>query len=334
MRLLRFFSMNKQRAAKTPEKGLMGRVASSYNLNPANLILVRNMLAYVFYIPDNSYLKIIPEKEIPFTRINQVCLWQMFLQKQLSGIVGLNSSIKGNLSEKIEHKGRSYTVVSYVKAQGKSINSQLWKENVFYKVGKLTGSIHRVTKDYSNKIQADLIPDWNHVAGKYISLHLLKQKPLHSRFFSLSSDIRSTNISRENYGIIHSDIHRGNLKLHDKDLQIYDFEDSCHSWFANDIANIFYHALLNTGLDPELSLSRLKTFKENFWKGYLEENYLSADDLKNIPKWIALRAIFNYAYLLKAGEHKNYNPTLRKYFIQNKKFAFKEFEKLTPELFC
>ncbi len=123
------------------------------------------------------------------------------------------------------------------------------------------------------------------------------------------------------------------MKLNDNNLLIFDFEDSCYSWFANDIANIFYNTLLNTGLDPENSLTRLEIFKENFWKGYSEENYLNQDELKAIPKWLALRAIFNYSYLIRAGEHKNYNPTLRKYFIQNKKFAFHEFEKQLPGLF-
>jgi len=50
--------------------------------------------------------------------------------------------------------------------------------------------------------------------------------------------------SKENYGLIHYDIHRGNFLLvgSEKKLILFDFEMTCKSWYINDVSAVLYYA--------------------------------------------------------------------------------------------
>ncbi len=46
--------------------------------------------------------------------------------------------------------------------------------------------------------------------------------------------------SRETYGLIHGDFGETNYRYHDSQINIFDFDDCCHHWFAYDFAVTIY----------------------------------------------------------------------------------------------
>lgn len=335
MRLLKYLIPVKQNHALHFNPSLIKSAALLFGINPAKITPVRQNQVGVFYIHEFGYLKIIPENIMSSNTISQINQWHMFMHKSNKSIVPLRPSINGKLVEKILVDELQFSVKLYKKAPGIQVTSNVWNEDVMYKIGKLTGKMHRLTKSYNNYTITTHIADWNDIAEECIGSQIANiDNSVNNRYQNIKKLVSRMQINPDNYGIIHSDIHRGNIFLQtDNELSLFDFEDTCYSWFANDIANIFYNVLLNTKKSPTESLSSINNFKINFWRGYREENIIHPDELKSIPIWIAFRSLFNYFYLLKNGENNTTNPTHREYFIRNRNLAFEELEKREPELF-
>lgn len=48
---------------------------------------------------------------------------------------------------------------------------------------------------------------------------------------------------KDSYGLIHNDMHQWNFLLDGDKINVFDFDDSLHGWFALDIGIALYHAL-------------------------------------------------------------------------------------------
>lgn len=72
----------------------------------------------------------------------------------------------------------------------------------------------------------------------------------------------------ENYGLIHSDLHPGNLHFHEGQFHIFDFDDSCFHWLAADPAiSLFYW--LTHGTKPGTNRKEAAAaLMKAYWKGY------------------------------------------------------------------
>lgn len=96
------------------------------------------------------------------------------------------------------------------------------------------------------------------------------------------------------YGLIHQDVHTGNL-LVDKsgNMVLFDFDDCAHSWFVNDIAIVLFYAVM--GMKDRIAFTR--EFMQHFMRGYRKENGMEADRLQVIPHFLKLREIDLYAII-------------------------------------
>ena len=104
---------------------------------------------------------------------------------------------------------------------------------------------------------------------------------------------------RNSFGLIHTDLTDVNFFVHDREIIVFDFDDSEYHWLVYDIAVILFDTLRwlpHDGMDG-------REFGSYFWtqfaQGYWQENRLDAYWIKQLPRFFKLREMLLYIFFHK-----------------------------------
>lgn len=172
---------------------------------------------------------------------------------------------------------------------GKEINSELFKLH-----GKLTGKIHRATKNYQNgKLNGRFNWNENRLFTTDPDTYLPQSVkdtivPIISCLLNEAMLIPKTNNS---YGLIHGDLNYNNFFINNDYLDVFDFDNCCYGYFVNDISKALYSSVFtyhrSTGDRTEFESPKvdinLEEVWEPFWNGYKSENEIENIWLEQIP---------------------------------------------------
>jgi amicoumacin kinase len=240
--------------------------------------------------------------------------WMNFLHQHHVNVPLAYESTNQKLVESIESSDGSYFYACvFTKAQGEpvKINSPKFTEDLFYAWGKEIGKMHRVTKNYqpsegivrrANWDEEDLLLNIKEYIPSEDSVIVQKTKELIEKIKSLPKN-------SDNFGLIHTDMHSGNFFFDDKEIHVFDFDDSCYLWFASDIAIPLYYSILY-GFADKSKLEKMEFalgYISAFTKGYESENALPEQWKEHLPYFLRLRDITLYSVLHKkiAPEDRN-----------------------------
>jgi amicoumacin kinase len=240
--------------------------------------------------------------------------WMNFLNQHKVNVPLAYESTNQKLVEGIQALDGSYFYACvFTKAQGEpvKINSPKFTEDLFYAWGKEIGKMHRVTKHYqpsegimrrTNWDEEDLLLNIEEYIPSEDTIIVEKTNELIRKIQSLPKD-------SDNFGLIHTDMHSGNFFFDEKEIHVFDFDDSCYLWFASDIAIPLYYSILY-GFGDKSQMEKLEFAKEfiaTFTKGYESENALPEQWEKHLPYFLRLRDITLYSVLHKkiAPEDRN-----------------------------
>ncbi|RZS94439.1 phosphotransferase enzyme family protein [Cuneatibacter caecimuris] len=207
--------------------------------------------------------------------------WVEYLSLRMEGIVQPIRSVNNRLYEVIESDGGAYVLCLMKKAEGKLVdcnNPAEFNEVLFSNLGALMGRIHKLTADYEGNRPCPEF-QWN---GPYfwrrdiaIPDELVRQGE--KRFLK---EINALPAAKENYGIIHFDIHTDNFFMKNTKITLFDFFDCQYNWYAADIASaMFFMVQRGAGPLKHLSEKERTAFAESYLisylQGYLQSNYIS-----------------------------------------------------------
>ncbi|QDP39677.1 phosphotransferase enzyme family protein [Radiobacillus deserti] len=229
--------------------------------------------------------------------------WLNFLFNNGLRVPKAHLSIDGNLVESlIASDGSSFHASLFSKAEGKQVrfSDPEFSKKLFFKWGQMIGSMHRVTKKYTPEPNIKKRPNWDEDdlldVGRYV-----QDKVVVDKVTEFLTELNKLPKNNDNFGLIHNDIHSGNFFYNGKNVEVFDFDDSCYLWFASDIAIPLYYSIL--GRFPKEKYKEkeafAKTFLHAFIDGYKVENRLPADWDKNLPLFFRLRDITLYTVLHK-----------------------------------
>jgi len=107
----------------------------------------------------------------------------------------------------------------------------------------------------------------------------------------------------QSYGLIHADPEPWNMLWHQGRITLIDFDDCCYHWFAFDVAVAVMYAFYGAqyGDSPRADLTPQHTW-DTFYAGYREENTLSDFWRAQIPLFLRLRVMEDYAFNFLAFE--------------------------------
>lgn len=229
--------------------------------------------------------------------------WIRYLADNGVSVADAVESRSGKLVEEIpDGAGGSFLATAFTMARGESPWKYGWDAAFSRNYGRLIGKMHALSSSYSGR--ADLRPHWNSrtLGGDMLGMIPEDQKEVRSRLTFLESEALSLPVSRDSYGMVHYDAHGGNMLVSDGGgITLFDFDDSCQSWFANDIAIVLFYVVTNAPEPEKTAIS----FLEPFFTGYSEEFSLDPKWLLTIPLFLSLREIDLYAVIHRSMDLSN-----------------------------
>ena len=221
--------------------------------------------------------------------------WIRYLAENGVSVADAVESLAGNLVEEIpDGKGGKFLATAFRMIKGKTPWQYGWNTELFTDYGRLLGKMHNLSRSYSPAV--DLRPHWNSTSlgGDLLKMIPEDQKKVRSRIRELENEALALPMDRDSYGLVHYDAHGGNMLVSPEGrITLFDFDDCCLSWYANDIAIVLFYMITNAE-DPEMTAAE---FLEPFFRGYAENNSLDPAWLNSIPLFLSIREIDLYAVI-------------------------------------
>jgi amicoumacin kinase len=263
---------------------------------------------YVFRVLKSGkpyILRITHSSHRSFANLDSEIDWMNFLHMHQVSCPEAFRSLNGHLIEEYHNEDGSVffaSLFSEVKGEAIRVQSEEFNSVLFYSWGKAIGQMHACTKAYEPKEGIQKRPQWHEEellqVEKYVSEedHLIVQ---YSK--ELIRQIKYLPIEKDNFGLIHTDVHSGNFFYDGETINVFDFDDCCYHWFASDIAIPLYYSILYGWMDKREQEREefAQYFMNYFLKGYTEVNVLPNGWKEQLPLFLKLRDIELYAVLHK-----------------------------------
>jgi amicoumacin kinase len=235
--------------------------------------------------------------------------WLSFLAQGGMSVAEAVESIHGNWVEiiAVPNSTHQFLVISYVMAPGQLISEAEWNSTTFTRWGQLMGKMHARTKHYA--IRHPDAQRRTHIEDALIDVSGMTEMPSqicatsNQLFQRLSHLPQSTDV----YGLVHSDLHQGNLFIQDGQLTAIDFDDCSYTWFANDIAIALYYALWTPKRQVTDKVAFAKEYLTSFLHGYEHELTFDSSWLQHFPDFLQLRHLILYAVLHRSWDASRLN---------------------------
>ena len=131
----------------------------------------------------------------------------------------------------------------------------------------------------------------NPLWGRFWEVHSLtdKQKEVFGDARNvLREGLGALSTEPDRFGLIHSDLHLGNIMRSGDELTIIDFDDAGFGWFAHEIA---------VALHPGLGESWFASARQAFLEGYCSIYELEIDEIRSIDLFLAIRSLMIVGWL-------------------------------------
>lgn len=224
-------------------------------------------------------------------------------------------------------------------AQGEPpYSKELWNESLFEKMGKLTGKIHRLSKEFTldskNALRKKREEDGDFFIGEYLPND---EQHIAQKLDTIRQECEHLPRSKDSFGMVHYDFHGGNFFIHDGEITIFDFDDCGYHWFIADIAIALFYAVIPDNRDSQKA-EQGKTFIGAFMRGYNKENKLNSSWYKQIPLFLKERELQLYGVIHRScnlheleGWTKVFMHNRKKYIENDEPYIDLDFTKIIDE---
>jgi Ser/Thr protein kinase RdoA (MazF antagonist) len=198
------------------------------------------------------------------------------------------------------------TVFQYVKYKDMDVGDlSKWNVTFFYEWGKTIAQLHSISE---KSLEKSFRPIWVNDDGEVNpipSLLIDKEQWLKEIYKNILIKLASFPKTKQNFGLIHNDLHQGNFFVNSNQLILFDFDDCAYNWYVQDLSTSIYHALW-TGISyhPEW-IKFPQEFLEHFLNGYMSLRTLSEVDIVQIEIFMQIREVFLYLLFNKTWDIHN-----------------------------
>ena len=184
-----------------------------------------------------------------------------------------------------------------------------WNARMFEQLGKAIGQLHSAAIDAGWNERRLARPSWRgeSVARNFHSLIPDPENAIHRAFDRLLAQLEALPRTPTSYGLIHADLNHANFFVARDGLKIFDFDDSCFSWFAYDLIVSLYHL-------PPAQLNTLSVLKLLI-RGYERVRPFDQCWLEWLPLFFKWRDFITYAFFHEQLEIESLPRNLRDTFL-------------------
>lgn len=289
---------------------ILEHAARLYGLQQSDLqSLAGGHFNYVFEFTQDGQERVLritpPNQDIDLHSIKAILAWMDYLGRHGAAVTPPVPSRDGNLVETAIIDSELYMCVVYEKAHGalaETLAFDLWNGQLFENLGRAVGRMHALAKQYRPADITLARPEWNQITNCFNPEDELDSPQeailkLRSEVMQLTRDFPKL---PEDYGLIHSDLHLGNIMvdLPTNAVTILDFDDCCRGWYAMDIAMNLFDILVVYPVTDKASLAG--RFLADYLVGYRQETDLSKFSIENLPHFLKLLEIGIYTQVYRS----------------------------------
>ncbi|MGF2614927.1 phosphotransferase [Rossellomorea vietnamensis] len=216
----------------------------------------------------------------------------------------------GERIREIKLDGLRFLVTQFEKVNGVAVNPEIkshWNSEMFREWGRVTGKLHSVSKtlDQSWFGHKAIISKGKAQEDKLNGELRERDREIGEKYGELLEEIAGLHQTKDSYGLIHGDLHHGNLLYSKGELHLIDADDFKYSWFAEDIAASLYHVHWHgRSIHPDWE-GLVEEFFKAFTEEYKSENVLPGGLTDAIPLFLRKREFFLYNLFLKKWDTEN-----------------------------
>jgi amicoumacin kinase len=279
--------------------------ARKFGIDPGHLVHRRDSAnaIYEFSRNDQAYiLRLTPSAARNVDMIHAEMDYIDYLSKNKGHVARPARSLDGKL---VETAGEGDTIMHaavFEKAPGIHSENEDLTDGVMQLVGQALGRMHQLSKAYHPP--AARRPHWHEIDVFQLVPEIPEAQALvRQRCAEMLAHLHTLPADPESYGLIHADPEPYNYLLHDGRLTFIDFDDACYHWFAFDLAV----AVQYLSICANLAVDRVgpQHIWDQFYAGYRQENQLSDFWLDQIPLFLRLRVMEDYAFSEMAWDMDN-----------------------------
>jgi len=256
--------------------------------------------------PRPRILKLYHKSHRSLEQIEAELDWVAFLAQKDLAVPRVYRSPQGR---KIEVVQNNFFAVVTQHLLGTKITKDNISSEYFAALGGLFGRLHAASYEYHQKYSDEIKrPHWHESKLLKFETYLPSEETELIKICNqLIQTVETFPQNTRNYGLVHGDLHDGNFLLvkHNQTLiQVFDFDDCEHHWFANDIAvNLFYlmHRLTDPQ-KPELKTQFAINYLKKVLSSYRQHYEWSQEIIEQIQYFLRLRDVFLYTLLHKVFE--------------------------------
>lgn len=275
-----------------------------YDVRPAHEITMGGTSNRIFHVMRGPTAYILRASEYSLVKKEHTAFelgWMMYLSEHLEGIVRPQKSRMNRLYEVIDVAGEQYILCLMEKAPGKIVDPACpdeFNESLFFDLGALMGDMHRLTVDYEGNVRKPEL-EWTGAANAWRYENPILDESVRQYQRKYCDELCALPIGKDNYGIIHWDIHTDNFFVDNGAIRIFDFDACQFNWYAADMASaIFFMVLKGAGPLTRKSERERTDFAEaymiSYLKGYLQTNRTSAYWIRKIDLFIKYQMCDEY----------------------------------------
>ncbi len=226
-------------------------------------------------------------------------------------------SRNGDLLETVDLETGTYHVCCFERFGGEQIDAATdsrWNDELFHKLGREIGRIHRVSDSFRLPPEHDR-RQWYQSELSQIPDPLPRgfNPAVTKRMQEFTDEMRGRSIKPQHYGLVHRDLHAGNFLIERGDVQIIDFDLGCYGWRAMDfLVMVFGHYYYPSNRVPNASPELAGHVLATMVRGYREEHTIDDEQFAFVDDLFKLRQII--IYVASAGNVEHWqiamgNPT-------------------------
>jgi amicoumacin kinase len=285
---------------------VLRQAAEKYRIDPDTLMHLRDSANAIYSFAQSGQpyiLRLTPGSARSLEMIHAEMDYLDYLSQNQGHVAHPVRSIHGNLVE-IAGEGveKMYAAV-FEQVPGIHPENEDLTESVMGMVGQALGHMHRLSKAYRPSTTARR-PHWHEIDVFQLVPEIPEDQVLvRQRCADMLARLHTLPVDADSYGLIHADPEPYNYLLHENRLTFIDFDDSCYHWYAFDIAVAVQYLCICANL--EVKRIEPQRVWDLFYAGYRQENRLSDFWLDQIPLFLRLRVMEDYAFSEMAWDMDN-----------------------------
>ena len=203
-----------------------------------------------------------------------------YLDKNDCAVSTVMHSENDNLVEVIEiDKNNYFTICVFEKAPGERCKKEDLTDDFYINFGQDVGKLHRLTKSYKPTHKRK---NWDDELFLENIKNILPEKDqkIIENYKNLIKKLQNLPKNIDNFGLIHTDLHFGNMFIYGGKLTFFDWDDSAYKHFISDIAIVLFYHFSFGDFSQEHIDKESERILALFLEGYQQENSLDLSFFK------------------------------------------------------